>query len=93
MIEPVFPVAPKITLPSALPQQRMCFSMASRGLPNKFGLISPPSLLFYLYAQFNSKKVNRALSRICQPDLRRLFSRAISRSCSEPEKARPTCTP
>src|SRR5882762_1637807 len=55
--------------------------------------LSSSDLLFCLYAQFKSKQINASFPGSYQPDEPRLFSRAISRSCSEPEKATPTCTP
>jgi len=48
------------------------------------------SVYCLLIRPIQSKKVNAAFSRILRTRCARVFSRAISRSCSEPEKAAPT---
>src|SRR5258708_31264453 len=55
--------------------------------------LSSPDVLFYLSAQVKSKKINAPFLCSDRPDWPRLFSRAISRSCTGLENEPPTSTP
>src|SRR5260221_10240186 len=66
---------------------------AARPTPVLFPPFSFSWFIVLLICTIHIEKITAPFPEFDQSDEPALFSRAISRSCSEPEKAAPTCTP